>query len=240
MKKLLLIAATSTALLSSAASFAETGGFYLKAEGGATRLNALKFKGNEDKNSSTKFKSTISGIVGIGVGYYIMDNVRAELTLDFLTNPEFKSSSSKEPAEKVKVSWDAKLKENVRSLLLSGYVDLYDGGIFKLFAGAGIGMAQVQQKMTATITTTHDGKNPETETDSVSFKTANNFAYQLTAGASFNVADGMNLDLTYSWRDYGETGDKVKGEDKGQDKNKKQDSPAFRGHNLMAGIRFDL
>ncbi len=37
MKKLLLVAATSTAFLTSTASFAETGRFYLKAEGGASR-----------------------------------------------------------------------------------------------------------------------------------------------------------------------------------------------------------
>ncbi|WP_341757075.1 MULTISPECIES: outer membrane protein [unclassified Candidatus Tisiphia] len=230
MKKLLLIAATSTALLTSAASFAETGGFYLKAEGGAIRLNALKFKDDNDKSVSEKFKSTTSAIVGVGAGYYIMDNVRTELTLDFLTNPEFKCSKTIN-----NVSVNAKAKESIRSLLLSGYVDLYDAGVVKIFAGAGIGMAQVQQKITWTVTPNGGGK---ANGDSDSFETANNFAYQLSVGASFNLADNMNLDLAYSWRDYGETGD-VKGE---ENKKKKKETPktAIRGHNLMAGIRFDL
>ncbi|MCC8483462.1 MAG: outer membrane beta-barrel protein [Rickettsia endosymbiont of Labidopullus appendiculatus] len=228
MKKLLLIAATSTTLLTSAASFAETGGFYLKAEGGATRLNMLKFKTEDGKGGDIKFKPIFSGIFGVGAGYYIMDNVRAELTIDcLLPNPEFKSTVTTKVLDK-DVSAERTNKVVVRSLLLNGYVDLYDAGIVKFFAGAGVGMAQVQQKMTATV-------NKESNTKS--FETANNFAYQLTAGASFNVADGINLDLKYVWKDCGETGDE-KGKDK---KDKEKASKAdIRGHNLMAGIRFDL
>lgn len=227
MKKLLLIAATSTTLLTSAASFAETGGFYLKAEGGATRLNMLKFKTESAKIGDIKFKPIFSGIFGVGAGYYIMDNVRTELTIDFiLPNPEFKCSKTVE-----KVPAELTNKEVVRSLLLNGYVDLYDAGIVKFFAGAGVGMAQVQQKITSTV-------NKESTTQS--FETANNFAYQLTAGASFNVSDGINLDLTYSWRDYGETGDAKKDKDKDKKDKKKASKADIRGHNLMAGIRFDL
>ncbi|MDR0329324.1 MAG: adhesin, partial [Rickettsia sp.] len=82
MKKLFLIAATSTALLTSAASFADVGQFYIKAEGGATKLNNTKMESDDKK--SLKFKSKTNAILGLGAGYYAMDNVRAELTLDFL------------------------------------------------------------------------------------------------------------------------------------------------------------
>ncbi|MDR0296924.1 MAG: outer membrane beta-barrel protein [Rickettsia sp.] len=228
MKKLLLIAATSTALLTSAASFAETGGFYLKAEGGATKLNMMKFKAEGAKSSGLKFKSAISGIAGVGAGYYIMDNIRTEMTLDFLINPEFKYSETWKDGD----ASEAIAKESVRALLLSGYVDLYDAGIAKFFAGAGVGIAQVQQKISGT--NTMDGKKEKVDT--MSFKSVNNFTYQVSAGAAFNLADGMNLDLTYSWKDYGETSDKVKG----AKDNQKAGKDALRGHNLMAGIRFDI
>lgn len=189
MKKLLLIAATSTALLTSVTSFAETGGFYLKAEGGATRLNMLKFKAGIDKGGDIKFKPIFSGIFGVGAGYYIMDNVRTELTIDFLLpNPEFKSTVTNRKALDQDVSAEVTNKEVVRSLLLSGYVDLYDAGIVKFFAGAGVGMAQVQQKVTDTFTI--DGKQQPAST--TSFETANNFAYQLTAGASFNSSSFLH------------------------------------------------
>jgi opacity protein-like surface antigen len=38
-----------------------------------------------------KGKNT-SGIFGFGVGYYVMDNLRTDLTLDFLTEAKFKKS----------------------------------------------------------------------------------------------------------------------------------------------------
>ncbi|WP_425360030.1 MULTISPECIES: outer membrane protein [unclassified Candidatus Tisiphia] len=242
MKKLLLIAATSTALLTSATSFAATGGFYLKAEGGVVRLNELSFKDDKDDKVKGigKSKPVISGLVGVGAGYNAMDNVRIELTLDFLTNPEFKCSRTfKNPNDDKDTSVESQAKENVRSLLLSGYVDVYEfAGIGKIFAGAGVGMAQVQQKITST--TTYDGKVVKGEKDTLSYDMANNFAYQLTAGVSFNLADNMNLDLSYSWRDYGETGEiKKDKDDKSKDKDKTPKA-TIRSHNLMAGIRFDL
>lgn len=227
MKKLLLIAAASTALLTSAASFAETGGFYLKAEGGAIRLNALKIK---DDSDSDKFKSVISGVFGVGAGYHAMDNVRAELTLGILTNSEFKSPISEKDKDS-KVSGEAKLKVNVKSVLLSGHVDVCDIGIGKISVGAGAGVARVEQKVTSTTNVTIDGKS--------NTKNVNNFAYQLSIGVDFPVAEGVNLGVNYSWRDFGKISSKRKGE-KEEKGSKKPDMPALRGHNLMAGIRFDL
>lgn len=235
MKKLFLIAATSTALLTSATSFAETGGFYLKAEGGATKLNNTKME-SEDKKESLKFKSKTNAILGLGAGYYAMDNVRAELTLDFLVNPEFTNNTTKDLGSKRQEVSKITAKAQVVSLLLSGYVDLYDAGFAKFFAGAGVGMAQIKEKLTANDTITFEGQVQSTERYSVTRKPANNFAYQLTVGASANVADGVNVELAYSWRDYGETNSKNK--DK-KDTNKIPKT-AYRGHNLMAGLRFDI
>ncbi|WP_375358628.1 outer membrane protein [Candidatus Tisiphia endosymbiont of Neophilaenus lineatus] len=235
MKKLFLIAATSTALLTSVTSFAETGGFYLKAEGGATKLNNMKME-FEDKKESLQFKSKTNAILGLGAGYYAMDNVRAELTLDFLVNPEFTNNTTKDLGSKRQEVSKITAKGQVVSLLLSGYVDLYDAGFAKFFAGAGVGMAQIKEKLTVHDTTTFEGKVQSTERYSDTRKPANNFAYQLTVGASANVADGVNVDLAYSWRDYGETNSKNK-DKKDTDKISKT---AYRGHNLMAGLRFDI
>ncbi|WP_425363788.1 outer membrane protein [Candidatus Tisiphia endosymbiont of Hybos culiciformis] len=245
MKKLLLIAATSTTLLTSVASFAETGGFYLKAEGGAIRLNELDFKKDKDKKDEGdvgKFKYIISGIAGAGAGYYIMDNVRADLTLGLLINSDFKASNTSKTDDGKEESMEVIAKESVRSLLLNGYVDLYDAGFVKFFVGAGVGMAQVEQNATATITTTSDGQTKTKTQDPESYNTANNFAYQAGAGVSFKLGDTINLDIAYSWRDYGETGDlKDDKDDKDKDKKKKETpKAAIRGHNIMAGIRFDL
>ncbi|WP_342278237.1 adhesin [Candidatus Tisiphia endosymbiont of Myopa tessellatipennis] len=232
MKKLFLIAATSTALLTSATSFADVGQFYIKAEGGATKLNNTKMNSENSKTKkedNLKLKSKTNAILGLGAGYYAMDNVRAELTLDFLVNPEFTGSI---PATSTDAAKKATAKGQVMSLLLSGYVDLYDAGFAKFFAGAGIGMAQVKEKLTVEFTK----DNKKGETSSNTKKPANNFAYQLTVGASANVADGVNVELAYSWRDYGETNSK----NKDKKETEKMSKTAYRGHNLMAGLRFDI
>ncbi|MCC8371186.1 MAG: outer membrane beta-barrel protein [Rickettsia endosymbiont of Pseudomimeciton antennatum] len=237
MKKLFLVAATGMVLLTSAASFAEVGHLYVKVEGGASKLSTEKFEGYNEK-----IKSNIDGIFGVGIGYYIMDNVRTELTLNFLTNPEFKVSDNIEMFE-LKMSEQGKTKGNVKSLLLSGYVDLYDGGTVKLFVGAGIGMAQVKEKTTGTVTI-GVGDEKVSGTASGSSKNTNNFAYQVTIGTSFNLANAIKLDLAYSWRDYGETKPgkinlKIKDMDMNIYSGKASRTP-YRGHNLMAGIRFDI
>ncbi len=247
MKKLFLIAATSTALLTSTVSFADVGQFYIKAEGGVSKLNAIKW---EYANVSLKLNSSVSGIFGFGVGYYLMDNVRTELTLYSLVNPEYRGSFSglfifQKPKfnkyfsyikfKEYKISEATEIKGNVKSLLLSGYVDLYNAGVFNLFAGAGVGMAKVQEKRTCTVTATNEKGKSETMVLSISTKNANNFAYQLTAGISFNLANRTKLDLTYSWRDYGQTSSKGKDQD-----DPKLYKSAYKGHNFMAGIRFDI
>ncbi|WP_375331936.1 outer membrane protein [Candidatus Tisiphia endosymbiont of Temnostethus pusillus] len=244
MKKLFLIAATSTALLTSATSFAETGGFYLKAEGGAAMLNKEKAKlpkEMENLSLTQKVKRSAVGVVGLGAGYYAMDNVRAELTLDFLPNIEFKDSITVTGAVakgegKLQGTLESKRKGQVISLLLSGYVDLYDAGFAKFFAGAGVGMAQIKEKATlnGAIVATHNTIEVNRKSIDISTKSknSNNFAYQLSVGASANVADGINVELAYSWRDYGAA-------KYGKGKESKSES-AYRGHHLMAGLRFDL
>ncbi|MFU7502027.1 MAG: outer membrane protein [Candidatus Tisiphia sp.] len=242
MKKLFLIAATSTALLTSATSFAETGGGYLKAEGGAAMLNKEKAKlpkEMENLSLTQKVKRNAVGVVGLGAGYYAMDNVRAELTLDFLPNVEFKDSITavmEKEETKRQGTLASKRKGQVISLLLSGYVDLYDAGFAKLFAGAGVGMAQIKEKATLNglIVTTRNTTEVNRKSIDISTKSknSNNFAYQLSVGASANVADGINVELAYSWRDYGAA-------KYGKGKESKSES-AYRGHHLMAGLRFDL
>ena len=205
MKKMILAAAASAAILTSTA-FAMEDQFYVKVEGGATMLNNTKLSG-------LKMKSNTAGIFGAGVGYYVMENVRTELTLDFIVNPRSKHNS-----ETLRI----KQKGDVASLLLNGYVDLYDAGAFKFYAGAGVGVAQVRAKFTNA-----------SEQDSFKTKKATNFAYQVGAGASATVAEGVKVELGYSWRDYGKTKSKiVDGEALGK--------THYRGHNIIAGVRFDI
>ena len=213
MKKLLLIATISTTLFTSTISFAEENEFYVKAEAGATFLNNIK-----DKFFNTKMKSKAIGVFGLGAGYYVMENVRTDLSLHFLANPQFEKSTGGNW-----VNNSVKHKGKVMTLLLNGYVDLFDGGVAKLFAGAGIGWSQAKEKIEGLVSGV---------TKKYSTKKANNFAYQLTIGAAAEVTEGVAAELSYRWSDYGKT-KKVKEE-------QQLGNTSYKGHNVILGVKFDI
>jgi len=212
MKKLLLITAASAAILSSTAFAAEENTFYLKANAGINKMNQVKFEEH-------KLKSKIAPIVGFGVGYYIMDNVRTDLALDFLINPQ---------AKKTFYGVTGKSKANITTLMLSGYVDMFDVSVAKIFAGAGVGISKVKEKRTASGTDTRGG---EVVSYSESSKNKTNVAYHVTLGAAAEVAPGVNAELSYSWKDFGKSKFKGPNTTKGA---------SFKGHHVLAGVRFDL
>lgn len=221
MKKLLLTAASaavlSTSVLSTAFADVENM-YYLKANAGGNMMNKTT-----DKWSGLKLKSKTAAIFGFGAGYYLMDNVRTDLSLEFVSSPELKKSGNFSNGH----SGSAKHKGEVMALMVNAYVDMFDISVAKVFAGLGVGMSQVKEKVSIVDNT--DSR----QSGDASSKKNNNVAYQLTLGTSSEVAPGVNAELAYSWKDFGKT--KAKSGD---------DSWAgttnYRGHNLMAGIRFDL
>ena len=197
MKKILLAAATVATLASSCAYAAEDT-FYVKGQVGWDKLN--KVKGLKSKNNV---------FLGLGVGYYVMDNVRADLTWDHYFDPKHKGTID---GEKVK------LKSKADTLMVNGFVDLFDVSVAKLFAGAGVGMSMISGKISD-------------EDDSYKIKKKNNFAYAVHLGAATEFAPGVNGELTYSFRDMG----KFK-----KNKDSTISAPSLKGHHVAAGVRFDL
>ncbi|MCC8417084.1 MAG: outer membrane beta-barrel protein [Rickettsia endosymbiont of Bryobia graminum] len=218
MKKLLLIAATSTAILASATSFADES-LYIKGEAGALFMQKSKVK-VPGINNNVKFKSKTTGTFALGAGCNVTDNTRVDLTLGFLANPQFKKSFAGQ-------STNAKVKGKVMHLMVNGYVDLFDLGAGKVFAGAGVGWAQVKEKINISVA----GINTNLDKS----KKANNFAYQVTVGASTQLTEGVIAELSYRWQDFGKAKYKSVGT-KGTEKGKMR----YRGHNVLAGVRFDI
>ncbi|MGI4752446.1 MAG: outer membrane protein [Janthinobacterium lividum] len=252
MKKLLLITAASTAILSSAAIFAATdpcegvvmnapmtdsamnssmpasameNQWYLKLDAGAVIFDSQK-----DKPTGIKVKSNTGFTGEIGAGYYIMDNLRTDFTVGLVTSNHLKKSANDKNGNRVSV----KHRPNIVSFLLNGYVDVVDLNMFKVFAGAGIGAAMVKEKISYTYA---DPAIAATGNSKVNVKNKTNFAYQLSLGTSFEVAQGVKAELVYSWRDYGKT--KTKTITKGSD-SARFGGTRYRGSNLMAGLRFDM
>lgn len=208
MKKILLAAATVATLASSCAYAAEDT-FYIKGQVGWDKLNKIK---------SLKSKNNV--FLGLGVGYYVMDNVRADLTWDHYFDPKHKGTASVKGVNRS----NTKLKSKADTLMINGFVDLFDVSVAKVFAGAGIGMSMIKGKVTAPAQGTASAISEST-------KKKNNFAYAVHLGAATEFAPGVNGELTYSYRDMG----KFK---------KKKDSnfsfSALKGHHIAAGVRFDL
>ncbi len=207
MKKL-LIAATAATISSSA--FASEGTFYLRGDVGASMLPK-----QTQKNFDTKLKSSTHVGASIGVGYYVMDNVRSELALTHHFTP--KQKCAKESVNTVKASPTA------TALSLKGLLDVYDFGMGQAFLGAGVGFAQLGGKMVT--------KSGGVEKN-LKWKKKNNFSYLLTAGSCFDVADGVKLDVAYTYSDYG-TIKKVKDMTEAYKYH-------FKTHNIAGGVRVEL
>ena len=202
MKKILLTTAAVLTLATSSAYAAEDM-FYVKGQVGWDKLDKIK-----------GMKSNNNVFLGLGVGYYVMDNVRADLTFDHYVNPNHKGTATlngnKLPG--------GKLKSQADTLMVNGFVDLFDVSVAKVFAGAGVGMSMISTKASAT------------NVYSVKYKKKNNFAYALHLGASTEFAPGVSGELTYSYRDMG----KFK---------TPKDVPSLgslKGHHVAAGVRFDI
>nr|WP_253308353.1 outer membrane protein [Rickettsia endosymbiont of Ceutorhynchus assimilis] len=227
MKKLLLIAAASATILSSTLSFADgmdDNQWYLKANAGAIIFDKAK-----DGSTGVKMKSNTAFTGSIGAGYYIMENVRTDLTLGTIASGQLKKTATVTTGRYNGSTASVKHKlNNFANLLLNGYVDFVDVSMFKLFAGAGIGVASLQDKITWTVNNV---------TASTSSKKTYNFAWQASLGASAEVADGIKAELVYSYLDNGKTKSKNV---QFENTTFQTGSTRYKGNSLTAGIRFDI
>jgi opacity protein-like surface antigen len=207
MKKFLLTAA-AVATLATSSAYAAEDMFYVKGQVGWDKLT--KVHGLKSKNGV---------FLGLGVGYYVMDNVRADLTFDHYIDPEHKGNTSIDG-----IKLHAKVKSRADTLMVNGFVDLFDVSVAKVFAGAGVGMSMISAKSNG-----HVLANPNRKLEDKA-KKKNNFAFALHLGASTEFAPGVNGELTYSYRDMG----KFKKE-KGH-----KSFGGLKGHHVAAGVRFDI
>lgn len=224
MKKLLLIAATSATILSSSVSFAEgmDHEWYLRIDTGAAMFNEEK-----DKATGVKLKSNTTVPVALGIGYYISENFRADLTLGTIIGGKLKKSGAATNAPFTRTNVSVSHKPTITRLLINGYVDLTNFDMFDVFAGAGVGPALVKEKITYNGIT---GLSSNT-------KNRTNISYKLTLGTSAQIADSVKVELAYSWIDDGRTKSKNVIY---QGTSVPTGGMHYQSHNLTAGIRFDI
>lgn len=177
MKKLISAALLSSVIASGAYAASENA-FYIKAEGGASILSNYSvdqskapLAGSLGLTATDTMKGKTIGAFGIGVGYYIMDNLRIELDFNYHLSPEYKYTS---PAGKTlavtdlgyvaevpvpattviayPASFARKLAPEMMSGFAKAYVDVVDLEYCKIFVGAGIGASFVKSVETVTYT----------------------------------------------------------------------------------------
>ena len=207
MKKSLLIAAVTAALSTSA--MAEDNMFYLRGDVGANMMT-------QEKVSGAKFKGKTSTGLDLGVGYYVMDNLRGELVWSHMFSPEATNTTA---------GVKSKFKATIDALILKGVVDVADLGVAKAFVDAGVGLAQVKEKATQTAA--------GVAATSKSFKQKTNFCFTVGTGVGFELADGVKADVQYAYTDFGKA--------KSNTTNGVTTSSLRRKSNaIKAGVRFEI
>ena len=219
MKKILLTTA-AVAVLASSSAYAMEDMFYVKANAGWSKLT--KVHGLKSENGA---------FFGVGAGYYVMENVRAEVIFDHFVNPTHKGTRTVdnvniEGFNVNGVKFNGKVKGEINTLMLNGFVDLFDVDAAKLFVGAGVGASQVKTKATGVATI--NGANVNV---SAKAKQKYNLAFAGYVGGSYEFIPGVTGELTYSYRDMGKT-KKIK--DIGNE------TVHYKGHHVGVGVRFDI
>ncbi len=212
MKKILLVAAVAALSTSAMANDAM---FYARVDAGVSFLPKLTYDGQ-------KGKSTNHVVADLGVGTYLMDNVRTEFVLSnhFSGKQNYKAGTV----------YNEKIKFTAMSLTLKGLVDVWDFEAGKVFGGAGLGYTQLGAKGTGT---TSNGLTYNTKA-----KKTGNVNYLVTAGVGFAASEGVMIDVAYTFNDYGSTRAlKTNYSDATNSIDKKIH---LRSHDVTAGVRFEL
>lgn len=182
-----------------------------------------------------------SWMIGGGVGYNIAKHLRADLTLDYITEADFTGSTTGyctganyNPLVDPNCTSSDAATRTALLLLANAYVDLGTYHGFTPYVGAGIGGAHVKWSNLANTlpTDSNEGRNGAT------IHPGNSdwrFAYSLMAGASYCVTDAVELDGSYRFTHI-EGGDMfglVSNGGPGYDKSTKM-------HQIRAGVRYNF
>jgi len=238
--------------------------------------DAKVFNGTTFDKDNNKFgKFSFGG--SIGAGYKLMDNVRVELTGSYFAGPEWKYETApvegkagvdevKDGAGKVTTAKQEEVKGQAKSTneikvsgpvgLLNAYIDVFNFGPGSVYVNGGAGMSFVtvksetkadlvaEAKDTAGKVTT---KGIDAVNSTVEYDAKARFAWNVGAGVSFSVSEGVSIDVGYSFSDLGKPAKEETKGAKSDDKSTKATTTQveftgnnIRSHNVNVGVRFSL
>ena len=183
----------------------EFSNWYLRGDIGFTNQQVGELTNIQDVNNSVQniglgFDS--SALFGLGVGYYVNDWLRLDVTGEYRSRANFHGTQ-------VITSGGATYTDEYTAsksewlFLLNGYVDLGTWSGFTPFVGAGVGTSR---------NTIHSFQDVNTPNQGVAFGDAAskwNFAWALHAGVGYKVTKNVAIEFAYRYVDLGdaESGD---------------------------------
>lgn len=152
------------------------------------RLDTGKSKARKLNNSDAYVndKLNTSNVINLGVGKYLDNNLRTDLTLTFRDYKLNNTTENRTATQKIKST----------SVMLNGYYDINYFNTVTPYLSTGVGIAR-----------NNSGKLEITESDMITTynkKITNNFTWQVGAGAVIKINDLFNVDLSYKYIDLGE------------------------------------
>ncbi|WP_316860628.1 porin family protein [uncultured Cohaesibacter sp.] len=166
-------------------------------------------------------------LAGVGVGYYFDEHFRADLTADYHSKVKYKAKAPcLDPCNHALDDSSETTDFSAWTLMLNGYYDLTTWGAITPYVGAGAGLAYVRASdytSTSGYVFGDDGKT--------------NFAWNLMAGAAFDVSDNLKLDANYRFMSFGKAQSDVPTSNSTENPAKYEDLYA---HQFRVGLRYDL
>lgn len=133
----------------------------------------------------------------------------------------------------INISTKVEHKASLSSLMTTGYLDIAEFNIFKIFIGGGFGLGQIKEKISITTSANFGLGDSVIINQSSSTKKANNFIYSLAIGTSVKVTDRISSEISYAFTDFGKSKSlNFQGIDIGK--------TIYRNHTISAGIRFNI
>ncbi|WP_319412969.1 outer membrane protein [uncultured Cohaesibacter sp.] len=123
-------------------------------------------------------------LAGIGAGYYFSEHLRGDVTLDYRGKAKYKASA---PCGSPCLTSNESVKFSAWTLMLNGYYDFGTWSAITPYVGAGAGLAYLRTTDYATDAAYQTFAN----------KGKVNFAWNVMAGAAFDITDQLKLDTNY-------------------------------------------
>jgi opacity protein-like surface antigen len=247
MKKLAI--ASAVLALSASSAMSADDAFYFKAGGFGNMGMGIKLHDNFP-NTTTLDRKGQYGEYGyggtFGLGYHLMDNVRGEINASYIFSSGYKGKTWTDTELKDKPNLTQNLNElsiSGAKLMVNSYADVINLGSAKLYGGIGIGSSYIAAEVKGqAIDKEATDNNKAKDADTTQYGYGLNFAYEIGAGVSYEITDGIAVQLGYTLENLGMPGDQKKKNDDDTTLSWKYhvSESSIWNHNVNLALRFSL